>query len=710
MNPDDVTFILIIIAAAVVSLLVVGLMLSRFYRKVDQGKALIINKMGSGEPIVTFKGGWVLPVVHRAEVMDISVKTIEIDRRGKEGLICADNIRADIKVTFFIRVNKTEEDVLKVAQSIGCSRASDERVLENIFIAKFSEALKTVGKRLEFEQLYTQREQFRDQIIEVIGRNLNGYFLDDAAIDFLEQTPIDRLDPNNILDAQGIRKITRITAEQNVSTNELRQKERMEIGSQNLAADEAVFRFEQQRAEAEARKAKEIAIAEAREQNEALRVSNEETKKTAVVQASNQAEVGKAEEDRMRMVAIAEKAREREIAVEHERVEKARSMEAIARERAVELQRIEKEKALEIERKAIADVVRERVAVDKTVAEEEERIKDLRVVAEAKRLKQSTVIGAEAEAEEGLIKEIKAAQAMEEVAKFEARKKLVVAEADLEAADKQAQAKVRLAEGVQAEAAAAGLAEVKVKEADAVASEKQGMARIRVEEAEAAAIEKRGMAENQVMRERFTVEAGGEEQKGLAVVKIREAEAAAIAKQGEAQASAVREKLAAEASGIAEKAKAMKELDGVSREHEEFRIRLEQEKDIQLAKIEAQRQMAQVQAEVLAKAFEGARFNIVGGDGSFFERFVGAVSTGAAIDATIDNSEALKTTLGDYLSGDKDLAADLKEVLTRPSVSSDDLQKLSVTALLAKMMIDAKGDERDKIRHLVETAKELGLG
>ena len=83
---------------------------------------------------------------------------------------------------------------------------------------------------------------------------------------------------------------------------------------------------------------------------------------------------------------------------------------------------------------------------------------------------------------------------------------------------------------------------------------------------------------------------------------------------------------------------------------------------------------------------------------------------GGAIDATIDNSEALKTTLGDYLSGDKDLAADLKEVLTRPSVSSDDLQKLSVTALLAKMMIDAKGDERDKIRHLVETAKELGLG
>ena len=38
--------------------------------------------------------------------MDISVKRIEIYRHGTEGLICKDNIRADIKVAFFVRVNK----------------------------------------------------------------------------------------------------------------------------------------------------------------------------------------------------------------------------------------------------------------------------------------------------------------------------------------------------------------------------------------------------------------------------------------------------------------------------------------------------------------------------------------------------------------------------------------------------------------------------
>ena len=41
--------------------------------------------------------------------------------------------------------------------------------------------------------------------------------------------------------------ITEITTVQNVFTNELRQKERMDIGSQNLKSDEAMFQFNQRR-------------------------------------------------------------------------------------------------------------------------------------------------------------------------------------------------------------------------------------------------------------------------------------------------------------------------------------------------------------------------------------------------------------------------------------------------------------------------------
>lgn len=70
--------------------------------------------------------------------------------------------------------------------------------------------------------------------------------------------PRQALDPNNILDAAGIRKITERTAQENIRTNELRQKERREILAQNTAAQERELRLAQERAEAEARAKQDI--------------------------------------------------------------------------------------------------------------------------------------------------------------------------------------------------------------------------------------------------------------------------------------------------------------------------------------------------------------------------------------------------------------------------------------------------------------------
>lgn len=232
---------------AVVLLIAIALLLvvSRLFRKVEQGKALIISKTKKVD--VTFTGAVVLPVLHKAEYMDISVKTIEIRRTGREGLICQDNIRADIHINFFVRVNKTVEDVIKVAQAIGTERASDKIAIQDFFAAKFAEALKTVGKQLDFVDLYTKREEFRDRIIRVIGTDLNGYHLDDAAIDHLEQTPMAQLDSANILDAQGIRKITELTTIEHVRTNEFQRTEQKEITRQNVDARETILELERRR-------------------------------------------------------------------------------------------------------------------------------------------------------------------------------------------------------------------------------------------------------------------------------------------------------------------------------------------------------------------------------------------------------------------------------------------------------------------------------
>ncbi|WP_306184750.1 SPFH domain-containing protein [Streptomyces sp. MK5] len=666
-------------AACLILLLLVLFVFSRLYRKVEQGRALIVSRMRKVD--VSFTGQVVLPVLHRAEVMDISVKTIEIGRSGRDGLICRDNIRADIRITFFVKVNKTVEDVIKVAQAVGTQRASDQATLQELFHAKFSEALKTVGKQMDFTDLYTKREELRFQIIELIGVDLNGYHLEDAAIDYLEQTPLTQLDPANVLDAQGIRKITELTAVEHVRTNEAQRTEEKEITRQNVDAREAVLELERRQADAEIKQRREIETSRAREEAETARVVEEERLRAQSAFLRTEEQLGVQRENQAREVAVAAKNRERVIAVENERIEKDRLLEVIARERETQLTKISADKEVEAEKREIAEVVRERVAVDRTVAEQEESIKKLRAVEQAERERQAVIIAAEAEAQEKLVKDIKAAEAAEQAATHRAAEELTLAEARLKTADLDARAKLRLAEGVQAEAAAEGLAAVQVRDKEAEVIEKAGRA-------EAEAAQARLLAEAQGTEARMRAEAEGARAKALA------------------EATAIGEKLKAEAAGLTEKAAAMAALDEASRGHEEYRLRLQAEKEIRLAGLEVQRQVAEAQATVLATGLENADIDIVGGESVFFDRLVSAVSFGKGVDGFVEHSGTAQALAKPYLDGSASLTDDLSRILG--SVSVSDVRDLTVSALLMRLM-KSGGANAGQFQQLLERAGELGL-
>ncbi|MCB1583640.1 MAG: SPFH domain-containing protein [Marinicella sp.] len=677
MNSD----LLIAIAtwAGIVLLAVIGLALivMKFYQKVEQGQAMIVNTMKE-TPEVTFTGRTVWPVIHKKEFMIISLKTIEIDRRGHDGLICKDNIRADIKVTFFVRVNKTKEDVLKVAQAIGCERASKQATIEELFSAKFSEALKTVGKKLEFEELYEERDRFRDEIIQVIGKDLNGYVLEDAAIDYLEQTPISALDENNILDAQGIRKITELTALQHILTNEFEREEETKIKKRDVEARERILELERIEADAEARQQREIATVRARENAEKEKIESEERLKSEAARIATEQEVMVMEENKRREIEVAANNRMRAVAIEEEKVTKVRQLEIVGREREVALQEINKQKDVEVEKKNIADVIRERIAVEKTVAEQEEQINELRVVEEALRNKRAQVIAAEALAEQELIKEIKAAEANEKTADHRAKERIILAEAARESAAKEADAKIRLAEGVREEVAAAGLAEAKVIEAKAAAEQKRGEAEAAVLasklRAEAEGQEQIGMANVRVKE----ADAQGEEQQAMVAVKIKVAEAEAIRERGEAEAAVIQQRYAAEAAGLKEKFAALSTMDDKVREHEEFRMGLDMSHVENMKAIEANTGIAETQAKVLAEALREANIDIVGGNGDFLEKFMSSLAVGKAVDGAIGKSDILQAavskvmSLGSGQKFDKDAVTKMIKKLSRTDEETEE--------------------------------------
>jgi uncharacterized membrane protein YqiK len=600
-----------------------GILFKAFYIKVEQGVALIINDLSS-TPKVKFTGGFVLPIIYKKELMRISLITMEVDRRGKDGLICADNMRADITVAFYLRVNETAQDVLKVAKSIGASRASDREAVNLLFNAKFSEALKTVGKQIDFVNLFENRQEFREKIIKVIGDDLNGYVLEDVAIDYLEQTPKASLDPNNILDAEGIRKITELTANQNIQTNNFERDEELAIKKKNVETIEAMLELERQQSDAEAKQKREIQTIIAREEAETKKIQEEERLKADQSTIVTDQNLAVQSENQKREIEVAEQNRLRAVAIEQEKVTRARDLEIVSREREVELQRIEAEKAVEIQKKEIANVIRERVAVDKTVAIEEERIKEVREVSEADRAKQTRVIAAEAIAEEQKVKQVKAAEADEMAAKHKAIEITVLAQADLEAAAKEADAKKKLAEGRQAEAAALGLAEANVQEAKAAALEKEGIAEANVMNAKAHSLENEGIAEANVIRAKGT------------------AEADALLGTGTAKADVTRLYLKAEAEGLVDKFDAMNSMSEQARDHEEYRMGLETALKEALAAMEAGKEIARENADVLSAALQKAKIDIVGGEEHFFDNFAKSLSIGKAVDGFASKSSVIQ--------------------------------------------------------------------
>lgn len=704
---------ILLVGGIIVGFLLIAFLflIASWYKKIPQGQALVRTGFG-GTKVAFDRGIFVVPVFHMVETMDLSVKTIEIARMKQDGLICKDNMRADIKVVYFVRVNQEANDIKKVAQTIGAIRASDPTTLNNLFEAKFSEALKTVGKRFDFVELYDNREKFKQEILNIIGSDLNGYVLDDCAIDYLEQTPLEFLNVDNILDSEGIKKITELTATQKVKANFIRREEEKTIKEQDVEAREAILEYERQLTEKEERQKREIANIQARENAEIEKINEEERLKAERVRINTEEELAIAEENKQRQVIIAMKNKERAEAVESERVEKDRMLEQTERERIVTLAEIEKTRAIEEEKKNIQDVIKERIIVEKKVVEEEEKIKDTREVATANRAKQVAIIKAEETGDATVIEQQKLAEAEKLAAEIRAKTMLIDAEAEKNASEKEAEARKIKAEAKAAEEATIGLSEAQVIEAKAKAKEHEGIIEAEILEkkakaeatgiaAKAEALHKQGILEAEVLEKKAMAEAKGTSEQGLAEAKVLE------------------EKLLAEAKGVEQKAVAMKKLDGVGKEHEEFRLRLEKEKQVELASINIQKEIAKSQASVLAEAFKNAKIDLVGGESNFVNSILNAVNRGKTVDKLIGSSESL-TDLKHGLLGNGNgnghsngngggLLSRIQQLMVQGGIKTEDIKNLTVAAALLKLYKKADDSDKGLIDDLMDSVKQMGL-
>lgn len=215
---------LMAVGITLVAMVGMALLVLKSLVRVRASQALIRHGVGRDhrEPQVSFTDTLVLPF-QSAELVDLSTHELVVDRRGSAGLRCRDDLRVDVVVRVKLRVNPTAEDVLRAARRLKAENTGVPAVLAHHFEGRFATALATLARACDLQQLLSHRDELSDKVLDVVGTDLDGYAVDSLDVAVLAQTPLEALDPSDVLDAVASRKIAERTGAEKATADALRK-------------------------------------------------------------------------------------------------------------------------------------------------------------------------------------------------------------------------------------------------------------------------------------------------------------------------------------------------------------------------------------------------------------------------------------------------------------------------------------------------------
>lgn len=634
------------------SLVIAGFLASRYKKVKEAGTALIV--VGLNKIFASKVGAFVWPVIHSHKFVDVTDKKIVIVRRGVakgddkhgdrayEGIHCQDNIRADLEVAFYIGLDDDLDNIVTLANKLGVQKIGSQELLEEHFTDKFSEALKSTVKQFDYEELHTSRQKFRDTVKSVLKDDLSGYKLLDVVIDKVDQTALEAHDAGNVLDVRGIRKIQSITAEENIATNKIIEEEKSKKKKDSVAEGTRRLELDKQLEEATAKQQREISVVQATEQSLTKVKEEEEREKGERAEIKANEGIAIENENMDREVEVTKINNRRVVEIEAEKVNRATETERVETEREVEVRTQEKEQQVEVKKKDVAETVAERVAIEKNITKEQEAIRTVEVEESAKREKFAQVTASEALADSNKITTVRAAEASKDSSELQAQELVVKAEANLKADKLEADGIIAKAEAKKQDLAAPGLAEAEV----------------------------------------LSNMAGAKEKDGLAEVKVKTGLAGAIKAEGEALAFSEEAMGKAVAVGETEKYKAMDSISVEVREHEIKKLHIEKDQQVEIAQIDADKEIGIEGAKAMGAGLEKADLQIFG-DENMLKAIKESVSGAKSIDAKFDNSEILSLLVKEYRGDKAKLTDDLKDILTSQDGAGNAVKNTMLAKLIA---------------------------
>lgn len=325
--PASLINVLIYATIILVSLVVIGLVLTRLYRRATKDVALIRTGFG-GEKVVLNGGIMVIPVLHELMQVRLTTVKLEVSRLNKDALITLDKLRVDVVGLFHIKVKPDAESIAAAAQTLGQSVNSEDAV-KSLLDGKLVSALRSVAATMTMEHLHANRADFIQKVQEALTTDLdmNGFQLESVSITHFDQTAFEHFNENNAFDAEGLTVLTRTIEERKKIRNDIVATNRVEIEQRNLdannqsleiaqAAEQARLMQEQTLAARRAEQATAIATAEAEQTRlaEIARIEAEQAKTVAQTQADKVVQTATIERDGAVQTATIERDRNIELA------------------------------------------------------------------------------------------------------------------------------------------------------------------------------------------------------------------------------------------------------------------------------------------------------------------------------------------------------------------------------------------------------------
>lgn len=366
-------------ALAVVIFVIVVLVgiwfLQRFYAKATLETALVRTGMG-GRKVLTDGGCVALPILHQVQRVSMQTAAVEVARQGREAVLTADQMRADIAMEFELRVAPDSDSIATAAQAFGHRIARSGDAFADVLSGSLINALQSAAAARSLADIHLNRANFTQDVADMVAEHADrlGLALVSASLVSVDQSDLSGRDENNAFNAKGMRRLAELVAEERKARIAIETSTEVAVREHRLSQHQRQIELQQAEREAEIAQQEHVARLEAeaesrsaqvragaRRASEAVRIAEERETKSA--QVANDEALRKAEMAALLELEEAKIANDIKLSQARTKEAKAKAEEEEARAQvilAAESVQAQKERAITQREREIAKLKQER--------------------------------------------------------------------------------------------------------------------------------------------------------------------------------------------------------------------------------------------------------------------------------------------------------------------------------------------------------------